>query len=303
MTDSTEFDLAPSTILISVPELAAAIDQQSHGSGSLYLLDVRWQLGDPDGHQHYVAGHIPGAVYVDLDQTLAGAPSPQRGRHPLPDAADLERHARAWGLRNGGTVVVYDANGSLAAARAWWLLRAAGVPDVRILDGALPAWVRAGLPLQAGAIEPEPGDITVAREWLLPTIDIDRAAGFAGEGVLLDARARERYLGLTEPIEPRAGHIPGARSAPTSENIASDGRFLEPAALRARFAGLGVTRDRPVATYCGSGVTGSHQVVALALAGFTAALYPGSFSQWANSDRPVETADEGPHGDGHVSGA
>jgi thiosulfate/3-mercaptopyruvate sulfurtransferase len=165
---------------------------------------------------------------------------------------------------------------------------------VRILDGALPAWRAANLPLEAGEATTPPGNVTLARKWALPTLDIDDAAVFAEKGgVLLDARAKERYLGISEPIDPRAGHIPGAVSASTGENLDADGRFLPPDKLRERFAALGVSEARPVAAYCGSGVTASHEVVALALAGFEAALYPGSWSQWSATDRPADTLDPG----------
>ncbi|MFX0580303.1 sulfurtransferase [Nocardia nepalensis] len=249
------------------------------------LLDVRWALGDPDGPQHYLAGHIPGAVFVDLETELAAPPSPARGRHPLPDPTQLEKCARSWGVRTGDPVVVYDATGGMAAARAWWLLRWAGIADVRILDGGLPAWISAGGEIATGA-EPDPelGDIEVD-PGQMPVIDADAAAKWSG--VLLDARAGERYRGEVEPVDPQAGHIPGAISAPTAENLDADGRFHSADVLRDRFAAFG---SGPVAVYCGSGVTAAHQVAALAAAGIEAALYPGSWSQWSNDPkRPVAT--------------
>jgi thiosulfate/3-mercaptopyruvate sulfurtransferase len=251
-----------------------------------HLLDVRWALGDPDGPQHYLDGHIPGAVFVDLETELAAPPSPARGRHPLPELAHLQKCARSWGLRSGEPVVVYDATGGLAAARAWWLLRWAGLADVRILDGGLPAWERAGGDLATGS-EPDPvlGDVVLTAD-NMPTIDADGAASW--DGALLDARAGERYRGEVEPVDPRAGHIPGALSAPTAENLGAEAVFKTPDELRARFAAFG---SGPVAVYCGSGVTAAHQVAALAVAGIAAALYPGSWSQWSNDpDRPVATA-------------
>jgi thiosulfate/3-mercaptopyruvate sulfurtransferase len=245
-----------SAVLISPGELREALADKR-----LRLLDVRWALGDPDGPQHYLDGHIPGAVFVDLETELAAPPSPARGRHPLPDLAQLEKCARSWGLRQGDPVVVYDATGGMAAARAWWLLRWAGVADVRILDGGLPAWVDAGGAGRDGAAR-----------W---------------KGVLLDARASERFRGDVEPIDPRAGHIPGALSAPTADNLDAEGRFRAVPELRDRFAGFG---PGPVAVYCGSGVTAAHQVAALAVVGVEAALYPGSWSQWSNDPkRPVAT--------------
>lgn len=269
-------------ILISPDELAALQDVR--------VLDVRWRLDRPDSRPEYLEGHLPGAVYVDLDTELAAHGRPEDGRHPLPTVEALQASARRWGLHAGDTVVVYDDLKNLSAARAWWLLRYAGVADVRLLDGSLRAWTAAGLPLETGDVQPEPGDIDLTYG-ALPTIDIDGAAAFPEDGVLLDARAGERYRGEAEPVDPRAGHIPGARNAPTTGNVGPDGRFLDPAALRARFAEVGVVDGVPVAAYCGSGVTAAHEAVALTLAGFTAALYPGSWSQWSNHPRPVATGD------------
>ncbi|WP_280254176.1 sulfurtransferase [Nocardia abscessus] len=269
-----------SAVLISPGELREALADKR-----LRLLDVRWALGDPDGPQHYLAGHIPGAVFVDLETELAAPPSPARGRHPLPDLAQLEKCARSWGLCEGDPVVVYDATGGMAAARAWWLLRWAGIADVRILDGGLPGWIAAGGPVATGAeTDPEPGDVVLSPGHL-PVIDADAAARW--KGVLLDARASERFRGDVEPIDPRAGHIPGALSAPTADNLDAEGRFRAADELRERFAGYG---SGPVAVYCGSGVTAAHQIAALAVAGVEAALYPGSWSQWSNDPkRPVAT--------------
>ncbi|BDZ55260.1 hypothetical protein GCM10025870_23330 [Agromyces marinus] len=198
---------------------------------------------------------------------------------------------RRWGLRTGDTAVVVDDASGTSAARGWWLLRHAGFGDVRLLDGGLAAWRAAGLPLETGEVVPEPGDAE-ARFGAMPVIDLDEAdaLGSVAGGVLLDARAGERYRGEVEPIDPRAGHIPGAVSAPTAEHLDDDGRFLPAPGLRARFAALGVDGAEPVAAYCGSGVTAAHLVAALAIAGIDAALYPGSFSQWANRpERPVVT--------------
>ena len=266
------------SVLISVDELRELPE--------VVLLDVRWMLGGPPGHQEYRTGHIPGAVFVDLETELAAHGKPTDGRHPLPSLAALQAAARRWGVREGVPVVAYDGNGNLAAARAWWLLRWAGVRDVRLLDGALAAWVTAGGDLDVDDVDPEPSDI-VLTGGELPTLDLDAVQGF--DGVLLDARAGERYRGEAEPIDPKAGHIPGAASAPTTENLAPDGRFLDPGALRERFSSLGVG-DGPTGVYCGSGVTAAHEIAALAIAGFDAALYAGSWSQWSNHDElPVAT--------------
>jgi len=254
------------------------------------ILDVRWQLGDPDGRKHYRDGHIPGAVFVDLDAELAAAPTPAQGRHPLPSIADFQESVRRWGIHPDSTVVCYDDIGCQAAARAWWLLQWAGVTDVRLLDGGLGAWRAAGLGLDAGDGDaPDPSAIVLTPQQL-PTISINEAATF--DGVLLDARAGERYRGEQEPMDPRAGHIPGAVSAPTGENLAANGYFRSPADLRERFTAIGVTVDAPVAAYCGSGVTAAHEIAALAVAGFDAALFPGSWSQWSND--PGRPAAAGP---------
>ncbi|RIX31045.1 sulfurtransferase [Amnibacterium setariae] len=271
-------------ILIAPAELAALQAERP-----VRVLDVRWRLDRPDGRADHRAGHVPGAVYVDLDGELARHGRPDEGRHPLPSRESLQAAARRWGIRDGDTVVVADDLQGLSAARAWWLLRAARLPDVRLLDGGLAAWREAGLPLETGDVAPEPGDVDLG-SGALPVIDLDGAAAFPEHGVLLDARAPERYRGDVEPIDPRAGHVPGAVSAPTTGNLGADGRFLPPDALRERFAALGVRDDAPVAAYCGSGVTAAHEVVALMLAGFSPALYPGSWSEWSNHpDRPVAT--------------
>jgi thiosulfate/3-mercaptopyruvate sulfurtransferase len=272
-------------VLITAPELAAALDS----GAPPVVLDVRWKLGGPPGHGEYLTGHVPGAVYVDLDTELAGHGAPTDGRHPLPAVADLQAAARRWGISEETPVVVYDGEGNMAAARAWWLLRWAGVSDVRLLDGALPAWTAAGLPLATDDVSPDPGAI-VLRPGSLPTLDVVGVQGF--DGVLLDARAPERYRGETEPVDPKAGHVPGALSVPTGGNLTPEGRFLPAEQLRKRFEAAGADGSRPVAVYCGSGVTAAHQIAALAVAGLDATLYPGSWSQWSNLDLPVATGPE-----------
>lgn len=251
------------------------------------VLDVRWQLGDAAGHDHYRAGHLPGSVYVDLDTELAAPATPETGRHPLPALADLQAAARRWGVDVGSRVVVYDDWEGKAAARAWWLLRWAGLTDVRILDGGIGAWKAAGLRISTGDATPRVGTV-VLTQGHLPTVTIDQVAALdPAETLLLDARAPERFTGETEPVDPRPGHIPGAVSAPTGDNVDDDGRFLPTAQLRERFASLGA-EDREVVVYCGSGVTAAHQIAALADAGIEAALFPGSYSQWSSdAARPV----------------
>jgi thiosulfate/3-mercaptopyruvate sulfurtransferase len=256
------------------------------------LLDVRWRLGGPPGIESYRAGHLPWAVFADLDADLAAAPGPA-GRHPLPEPARFQAAMRRAGVSDGRPVVVYDEADATVAARAWWLLRYFGHDACRVLDGGFRAWKAAGGQVCTGdGAVPAPGDFS-ARPGHMPSLDADGAAGVARRGVLLDARARERYRGEAEPIDPVAGHIPGAISAPTTGNVGSDGRFLPPAGLRARFAALGVGTDggaHPVAAYCGSGVAAAHEVLALEIAGIPAALYAGSWSNWvADPARPVAT--------------
>jgi len=276
------------TVLVSAAELLA-------GGGRAVLLDVRWALGDGRGRERYLAGHLPGAVFVDLETELADPPSVAEGRHPLPSLQRLQACARRWGIRDGDRVVAYDATGGLAAARAWWLLRWGGLTDVRLLDGGLDAWVAAGGELESGNVVPDAGDVTLSGDGM-PVLSIDEAALLpASGGVLLDARAGERYRGEVEPIDPRAGHVPGAVSAPTTENL-EGGRFRPAAELAERFAALGAVPETTVGVYCGSGVTAAHEVAALAHAGIEAALWPGSWSQWSNApERPAAT---GPLPDG-----
>ena len=269
--------------------LIGASDLMSRAARTV-LLDVRWALGDDRGRERYLAAHLPGAVFVDLESELADPPSAAGGRHPLPSLQRLQASARRWGIRPDDAVVVYDATGGLAAARAWWLLRWGGLTDVRLLDGGLDAWVRAGGTVESGDVEPAPGDVTLSGGGM-PVLTIDAAAALpSAGGVLLDARAGERYRGEVEPVDPRAGHVPGAVSAPTTDNLAEDGTFRPAADLGERFDALGVRPGTAVGVYCGSGVTAAHEVAALAVAGIEAALWPGSWSQWsADPDRPAAT--------------
>ncbi|NIL78647.1 sulfurtransferase [Rhodococcus sp. B10] len=267
------------TVTIDAHELKA----QLASDDPPVLLDVRWALGDSEGREHYRDAHIPGAVFVDLDNELASHGEPSDGRHPLPEISDLQNAARSWGIGSGSRVVAYDNTGNLAAARAWWLLRWGGLTDVTLLDGGLTSWTAAGFETASGDEIPAPGDVELTPGHL-PTLTADEIASYSG--TLLDARAPERYSGETEPIDPKAGHIPGAINAPTAANLDADGRFLSADALRERFDSAGAD----VAVYCGSGVTAAHQIAALAIAGVDAALYPGSWSQWSNQpNRPVAT--------------
>jgi thiosulfate/3-mercaptopyruvate sulfurtransferase len=269
------------------------------------LLDVRWRLTGPPGIESYRAGHLPGARFVDLDRELAGPPGPG-GRHPLPAASQFQAAMRRAGVRDGWPVVVYDEADSTAAARAWWLLRYFGHDQVRVLDGGYRAWLAAGQPVETGpgpAVAPGAAaagaaDGFTARPRGLPLLDAAAAAALARDSVLLDARAAERYRGEVEPVDPVAGHIPGARSAPTMANVTPQGNFMPPPVLLARFIQLGVPVPGPApdaapggplpGVYCGSGVTAAHEVLAMDIAGIPAALYLGSWSDWITDPaRPV----------------
>jgi thiosulfate/3-mercaptopyruvate sulfurtransferase len=274
------------SLLVTPAALARELD---HGPGPV-LLDVRWRLGGPPGIESYRRGHLPGAVFTDLDRELAAPPGPG-GRHPLPEAAAFQAAMRAAGVGQERPVVVYDDGDGTAAARAWWLLRYFGHPHVRVLDGGYAAWTAGGHPVSVTEPAPEPGDFT-ARPGQMPLLDATGAQGLAGSGILLDARAAERYRGDTELVDPVAGHIPGAVSAPTTGNVNTDGTFKDADELQDRFAVLGARPDGgpAVGAYCGSGVTAAHEVLALALAGIPAALYVGSWSDWITDPaRPIAT--------------
>jgi thiosulfate/3-mercaptopyruvate sulfurtransferase len=252
------------------------------------LLDARWTLGGPPGLGDYRRGHIPTARFVDLERELSGAPGP--GRHPLPETAGFEAAMRRHGVTSSRPVVVYDAATGTSAARAWWLLRYFGHPDVALLDGGYAAWVAAGLAVAAGdEPDPPPGDF-VATPGAMPLLDARGAAAIAAAGALVDARAAERFRGEVEPVDPVAGHIPGARNLPALGLLNADSTFLSPPELLDRFAAIGVRRGEPVGVYCGSGVVATQEVFAMALAGIDAALYAGSWSEWiTDPTRPVET--------------
>lgn len=266
--------------LISVDELATEL-------ATITVLDVRYKLGGPPGPSEFAAGHIPGAAYVDLDRALA-APPGQGGRHPLPDAAAFERAMREAGVSSDRTVVVYDDWGGRAAARAWWLLRYFGHPRVQLLDGGWGAWKSAGGEIATEARAPLPGTFS-ATPGGMPVVE---AEGVPRIAVLIDARAPERFRGDVEPVDPVAGHIPGAVNVPTTANLDAAGRFRPADELAAEYAKVGATRSADVAVYCGSGVTAAHDVLALEVAGVRAKLYPGSWSGWITEpSRPIARGD------------
>jgi len=276
--------------LITAAELRALLEEGSpaQDGADLRILDVRYRLGFTDGHENYLHGHIPGAVFADLEGELAGHGAPAEGRHPLPSDDDLEEAARRWGIRPGQTVVVYDDSRSLPASRAWWALRRAGVADVRVLDGGLGAWRAAGGEVEEGEVVPPRGDVVLSRPGTADVLGTDEVAGWGG--VLLDARAAERFRGETEPIDPVAGHIPGARNLPIAEVLTADGRFRTPSEIVAAFEAVGAGEEVPIAAYCGSGVTAAQLALAGALIGREVTVYPGSWSAWSNTPgRPIET--------------
>ncbi|MEX7469447.1 sulfurtransferase [Mycobacterium adipatum] len=274
-------------VFITTAELANLLTAEQ----PVTLLDVRWQLSQPDGRADHERGHLPGAVYVSLDDELTDHRVDGRGRHPLPSGSALQEAARRWGVRRGVPVVIYDDWNLAGSARAWWVLRAAGIGDVRILDGGLRAWIAAGHALEAGPVEASPGDAVVLHEDLyagaMPTLTADEAAGHPN---LLDARAPERFRGDVEPMDPLAGHIPGARNLPSTAVLTAAGKLLPDAEIAA--LGWSFGGSDQVGVYCGSGVTASVLVAALAAAGVDAALFPGSWSQWSAEGRPVQTGDQ-----------
>ena len=267
--------------LISASELLATTNRPA-------VFDVTWNLAGPPGREAYDAGHLPGAYFVDLDAELA-APPGAGGRHPLPEASIVEATLRRAGVGPDTPVVVYDAANSMAAARAWWIFRYFGVRDVRVLDGGLAAWRTAGGEVTTSVPEDGSGSFT-ASAGHVPALDAEGAAALASSGVLLDARAPERFAGEVEPIDPVAGHIPGAVNAPTTANVDADGHFLPAEDLQKRFTSLGADGSSEVGVYCGSGVTAAHAALALEIAGITAPLYVGSWSEWiTDPTRPVAT--------------
>jgi thiosulfate/3-mercaptopyruvate sulfurtransferase len=274
-----------SELLVDVASLSAELASDRPP----VLIDVRWSLAGPPGIEAYRAGHLPGARFADLDADLAGRAG-ESGRHPLPESADFESVMRRVGVSEESAVVVYDGADGVPAARAWWDVRYFGHHDVRVLDGGYAAWVAAELLVTTEEPVVEPGDF-VARPGGLPVLDADAAARLANHGLLIDVRAPERFRGEVEPVDPIAGHIPGAVNLPTTGNVRPDGKFLDGETLARRFESLGAGDAEPVGAYCGSGVNAAHTVFAMNLAGLpTPTLYVGSWSNWiADGTRPIAT--------------
>ena len=276
----------PATSPLIAPEALAA----RLGEPDLRIADVRWYLGEPErGRQEYERGHIPGAIFVDLDTDLAAASGP--GRHPLPEPAVFAERLGGLGFGSDDVIVAYDDVMGTVAARLWWMLDNLGHKRVALLDGGLRAWRDAGLPLSTEAPDHHPADLQLADRWS-NVVDREQLIERLDGVTLIDARAAERYRGEVEPIDPRAGHIPSAISAPAKVALGADGRFLGPADLVERLRSI-APDDRPVVASCGSGVTACHTVLAMRVAGLPdPLLYPGSFSDWSRSDMPVATGPE-----------
>jgi thiosulfate/3-mercaptopyruvate sulfurtransferase len=270
--------------LIDVPTLAGELAQSDPPA----VIDVRFRLGGPPTRPDYLAAHVPGAVFLDIEADFSGPPGPA-GRHPLPQPAALQAALRRAGVRADRAVVVYDDGDGVAAARAWWTLRWAGHPLVHVLDGGYAGWLAAGRPVEPGEAEAAPGDFEV-RPGALSVLDATAAAELARTGVLLDARTEARYLGEHEPVDPVAGHIPGAVNLPVAQLSGPDGRLLAADRLREIFEQAGITGDT-VGAYCGSGINAARTVLALTVAGVAdPALYVGSWSNWiTDPTRPVAT--------------
>ena len=266
--------------VVSVERLAEQLDDPD-----LRIIDCRFELDDPTaGRRRYEAGHIPGAVYVSLDDDLSAPPSV--GRHPLPDLATFAQRFGDLGVGDSHRVVAYDDAGGAHAARLWWMRRAAGHPRVTVLDGGWRAWVTAGLPISDETPSYAPAPSSAVTEWP-DVIERGELANRLDEVTLIDARAPERYRGEVEPLDPVAGHIPGAINLPYAGNLGRDGRFLPPGDLRSRY---GTAAGGQVVVYCGSGVTACHDILAMELAGIDGALlYPGSWSDWSTAGGAVAT--------------
>jgi len=269
---------------VMVPPVVGTAWVSGQGSG-LVLADVRWYLDGRSGREAFERGHLPGAIFVDLDQWLSGDPGAGRGRHPLPDPEVFAAGMSMLGIGDDTVVVAYDDQGGVVAARLVWMLRATG-HNAALLDGGLLSYSG---PMVADGPAAAPAHF-IARPWPSGLLaDIDDASD--PSNVVLDARGRDRYHGENEQVDPQAGHIPGAVSHPCRENLDADGRFLPVEALRQRFADAGVASGTPVVSYCGSGVTACHNLLALELCGFgRGRLYPGSWSEYsATPGRPVAT--------------
>lgn len=275
------------TQLVTVAQLHRLMQS---GAGCV-ILDCRFSLSDAEaGRRLYDEAHLPGAFYADLNRDLAGPVTPHSGRHPLPDPAVFAQSLGRWGISRDSQVVCYDDSGGAIAARAWWMLRHWLGFNAALLDGGYAAWRGAGHQVSA--------EVPSAGSGPVPTLAPNTAVlAHAGElldapVLLLDARGRERFAGITEPIDKQAGHVPGALNFPCTENLDAGGYFLPTAQLRARFESIARAATQPI-SMCGSGVTACHNILAMEVAGIEGArLYPGSWSEWiTDPQRPIVKAD------------
>lgn len=269
--------------LLTVRQLAGRLDDPL-----TVICDVRWYLADPaQGKAEYLRSHLPGARFTDLDTDLSGPQGP--GRHPLPSVEAFARSLGNMGIGPDHTVVAYDASGGAIASRMWWMLDSVGHQSAYVLDGGMPAWERAGLPLTSAFPEITPVHYPTPAGWT-GVVDVGEVKSWLGRRVILDARSGDRYRGENETIDPRAGHIPTALSAFFGDNLDSSGQFLPEDALRRRYESLGVDESNPPVAYCGSGVTACHNLLALRLVGQKGLLYEGSWSDWSSDpDRAIAT--------------
>lgn len=272
-----------STNLISPQELQSELAE----SEPPHVLDVRWTLEKPEGLEDYRAGHIPGARYVSLDEDLSDLSKDHLGRHPLPSPETMDELLQRLGLERGSRVVVYDDWNRAGSSRAWWVLRASGLRDVRILDGGWSAWVEAGgeqeTTAPADPIPAEPVEVLqdLYRAPELPVLTAREAGELPGSGALVDARSPGRFTGEKNPEGEVPGHIPGAANLPATELLDAQGSFRSRAELEELFDAAGVTGEQPAGAYCGSGITACVVVAAAAAIDREVALFPGSWSQWS----------------------
>jgi thiosulfate/3-mercaptopyruvate sulfurtransferase len=276
--------------LISPGELARKSEHEDWR-----IIDCRFHLADPSrGRQEYEAGHIPGAVFMDLNQDLASPPNSTSGRHPLPDVGTIAATMGRLGIHNGSNVVVYDADVGAMAARCWWILRWLGHGTVRLLDGGLAAWLHAGLPLSAEIPTPQATKFVPSMRGgaVITTDELAALVGTADSPKILDARDANRFAGISEPIDPVAGHVPGAENLPFMASLRPDGRWkgrMELEALWQRY--LGDDTQTAWVAMCGSGVTACHLALSAFEAGYSEPqLYAGSWSEWIQEEsRPIAT--------------
>jgi thiosulfate/3-mercaptopyruvate sulfurtransferase len=282
-------------VLYREPTIAPIITAEwlQRSPDDVTIVDVRWFMDGTDARGRYLAGHLPGAVFVDLDVDLAGPPSRLQGRHPLPSPVVFAEAMSRVGISHDDTIVAYDQGHGGFAARLVWMLRITG-HEASLLDRGLTGWPA---PLQQGEIVRAPSNFAPRPwpdEWLVDIDEVDRRSK-VGSGILVDSRSLERYMGEAEPIDARAGHVPGAINLPFSGNLDDQGRFLSVQALGARFRAAGISVHDDVVVYCGSGVTACHNLLAMEAAGLQARLYPGSWSQWSGDpDRDVAIGDQDP---------